>query len=307
MSKKLFFIFNPKAGKGQIRNSLADIIDVFNKYGYEVIVRATQGPKDAYEMTKEYEDKVDAIICSGGDGTLDEVVTGIMEKGSHAKIGYIPAGSTNDFAASMFMPRTMIGAAENIMSGEIYQCDIGRFNSQTFAYVAAFGIFTDVSYQTGQGMKNIFGHGAYFLEGVKRIFDIKSYHMRVEAKELTAEADFIYGMVTNSRSIGGFKNLTGKNVDMDDGLFEVTLIRMPQNPMELQEIITALLTEEDNTDLIYSFKTARIRLISEEPVAWTLDGEFGGDHREAEIENLHKALNLLLRSTKEDEWKNSLM
>jgi len=156
-------------------------------------------------------------------------------------------------------------------------------------------------------MKNIFGHAAYILEGMKRLFDIKHYHIKVESKEVNTEADFIYGMVTNSRSIGGFKHLTGKNIDMDDGLFEVTLIKYPTSPVEAQEIITALLTAEDNTDQIYSFKTSHIKLTCDEPLSWTLDGEFGGEHYVADIENRHKALNLLLRSTKEDEWKNMLM
>lgn len=307
MAKTLLFVFNPRAGKGQIRNSLLDIIDIFNKHGYEVLARATQYSRDAYEKTKEYADKVDLIVCSGGDGTLDEVVTALMEKGSNTRIGYIPSGSTNDFANSLFIPKSMTAAAENIMEEVLYKCDIGRFNQQTFAYVAAFGMFTDVSYQTDQDLKNVLGHGAYLLEGIKRIFDMKSYHLKVESKELKTQGKFIYGMVTNSRSIGGFKNLTGRNVDMDDGLFEVTLIKMPTNPLELQEIITSLLTEEDNTDLIYSFKTSHIKITSDEPLSWTLDGEFGGDHYEADIENRHKALNLLLRSTKEDEWKNLLM
>ena len=307
MDKKLFFVFNPKAGKGQIREALIDIIDIFNKNGYEVIAYATQKARDAYEKTKVYESKVDMIVCSGGDGTLDEVVTAVMETGSNIRIGYIPAGSTNDFANSLFMPKSLTAMASNIMEEVLYRCDIGRFNRQSFAYVAAFGIFTDVSYQTAQDMKNIFGHAAYILEGMKRLFDIKHYHIKVESKELNTEADFIYGMVTNSRSIGGFKHLTGKNIDMDDGLFEVTLIKYPTSPVEAQEIITALLTAEDNTDQIYSFKTTHIKLTCDEPLSWTLDGEFGGEHYVADIENRHKALNLLLRSTKEDEWKNMLM
>ena len=137
LEKKLVFIFNPKAGKGKIKTSLMDIVDIFNKGGYEVIIRATQAPKDAYEQVKKYADKVDLIVCSGGDGTLDEVVTGITEVGSNVPIGYIPAGSTNDFANSLFMPKNMLDAASMIMDGEIYKCDVGRFNHQTFAYVAA--------------------------------------------------------------------------------------------------------------------------------------------------------------------------
>lgn len=280
---------------------LLDIVDIFSSHDYEVIIRATQAPKDAYEKAKEYADSVDLIVCSGGDGTLDEVVTGITEKNSNVPIGYIPAGSTNDFANSLFMPKSMVKAAQMIMEENLYHCDIGRFNSQTFAYVAAFGLFTDVSYETDQDLKNVLGHVAYLLEGVKRLFDIKSYHMKVTSEEIQVEDDFIVGMITNSRSVGGFKNLTGKNVDMNDGLFEVTLIRHPKNPLRLQEIMTALVMAEDNTDMIYSFKSKKLMIETEEEVPWTLDGEFGGDHTYVEIENRHKALNLYLKSTKAKE------
>lgn len=298
MGKKLIFIFNPKAGKGKIKASLTEIIDIFNKGGYEVLIRATQCPKDAYEQAKLYADKVDLVVCSGGDGTLDEVITGIMESGSPVPIGYIPAGSTNDFGNSLSISKNMPEAAADIMEEESYYCDIGRMNESTFVYVAAFGLFTSVAYETDQDLKNILGHLAYVLEGVKQLFEIKSYHMRVETEEQVIEDDFIFGMVTNSRSVGGFKNLTGKNVDMNDGLFEVTLITRPKNPIELQEIMTGLVTEEDNSDLIYSFKASRILIESQEEVAWTLDGEFGGNLKRAEIENRHKALNLYLKRKK---------
>ncbi|MDD7220160.1 MAG: YegS/Rv2252/BmrU family lipid kinase [Clostridia bacterium] len=305
MGKKMLFIFNPKAGKGKIKSNLLDIVDIFNKGGYEVIIYSTQKPRDAYEKAKEYDGKVDLIVCSGGDGTLDEVVTGVMEKDSSVPIGYIPAGSTNDFANSLFMPKSMKKAAEMIMEEELYHCDIGKFNNESFTYIAAFGLFTDVAYETDQDLKNILGHVAYLLEGVKRLFDIKSYHMKIESKELEVEDDFIFGMVTNSRSVGGFKNLTGKNVDMNDGLFEVTMITMPKTPLELQEIMTAMLTAEDNTDLIYSFKSAKITISSQEAVSWTLDGEFGGEQTKVEIQNCHQALNLYLKSTKDEEKRAS--
>ena len=252
---------------------------------------------DAYEQVKKYADKVDLIVCSGGDGTLDEVVTGITEVGSKVPVGYIPAGSTNDFANSLFMPKNMLDAASMIMKEEIYRCDVGRFNSQTFAYVAAFGLFTDVSYETSQDLKNILGHLAYVLEGAKRLLDIKAYHMKVTTENGVIEDNFIYGMVTNSRSVGGFKNLT-KDVDMNDGLFEVTLIVQPKNPLEMQEIIRNLLNMEDNSDLIYSFKARKLTVEAEEEVAWTLDGEYGGSPRLVEIENLQQALNLCLKSDK---------
>ena len=294
----MLFVCNPKAGKGKIKTHLLDIVDIFSSHDYEIIIRSTQAPRDAYEKAKEYANSVDMIVCSGGDGTLDEVVTGIMEAESSVPIGYIPAGSTNDFANSLFMPKNMTKVAEMIMEEELYHCDIGRFNQKTFADVAACGLFTDVSYETDQDLKNVLGHVAYVLEGVKRLFDIKSYHMKVTSDEVQAEDDFIVGMITNSRSVGGFKNLTGKNVDMNDGLFEVTLIVHPKNPLQLQEIITALVMAEDNTDLIYSFKTKKLTIESDEEVPWTLDGEFGGDHSYVDIENRHKALNLYLKSTK---------
>ena len=294
----MLFVFNPKAGKGKIKTHLLDIVDIFSSHDYEIIIRSTQAPRDAYEKAKEYANSVDMIVCSGGDGTLDEVVTGIMEAESSVPIGYIPAGSTNDFANSLFMPKSMTEAASMIMTEQLYHCDIGRFNNQSFTYIAAFGLFTDVAYQTDQDLKNVLGHVAYDLEGVKRLFDIKSYHMKVTSDEVQAEDDFIVGMITNSRSVGGFKNLTGKNVDMNDGLFEVTLIVHPKNPLQLQEIITALVMAEDNTDLIYSFKTKKLTIESDEEVPWTLDGEFGGDHSYVDIENRHKALNLYLKSTK---------
>ena len=293
----MLFVFNPKAGKGRIKMHLLDIVDIFNKGGYEVIIRATQGPKDAYEQVKEYADQVDLIACSGGDGTLDEVVTGIVEVGSQTPIGYIPAGSTNDFANSLFMPKNMLDAASMIMEEQVYRCDIGKFNQQTFAYVAAFGLFTDVSYETSQDLKNILGHLAYVLEGAKRLLDIKAYHMKVTTESGVIEDNFIYGMITNSRSVGGFKNLT-RDVDMNDGLFEVTLIVQPKNPLEMQEIVRNLLSMEDATDLIYSFKARKLSFEAEEEVAWTLDGEYGGSPKTVEIENLQQALNLYLKSTK---------
>lgn len=301
MEKTLLFIYNPKSGTGKIKTALSDVVDVFNRHGYEVLIHATQRRLDAAEIAQKYAGKVEMIVCSGGDGTLDEVVTGVMRSGKHSPIGYIPAGSTNDFAASLFMPKGMVECAENIMSGQHYFCDLGKFNNRTFTYVAAFGLFSDVSYDTPQDMKNVFGHMAYILKGAQQLLDIKSYHLRVESEEVMAEDDFIYGMVTNSRSVGGFKNLTGKNVDMDDGLFEVTLIKMPENILELNEILTALTMQEDNTELIYSFKTRKITFYSEDEVSWALDGEDGGAWTEVEIENQKQALDLCMESTRKHE------
>ena len=229
MKGRMLFIFNPRSGKGQIRNKLMDIIDVFVKGGYEVVVHPTQGVKDAEKMAKSMAEEVDLIVCSGGDGTLDEVVTGLMEIGANVPLGYIPAGSTNDFASSLEIPRDMVKAAQDIVDGHLFSVDVGSFNEDNFIYVAAFGMFTDVSYETSQDLKNILGHLAYVMEGAKRIFDVKTYHLCVEANGEVHEGDYIYGMITNSHSIGGFRNLVGNDVEMDDGLFEVTLIKKPKN------------------------------------------------------------------------------
>ena len=298
MEKKMLFIFNPRAGKGQIKSKLVDIVDIFAKHGWEIIIYPTQRARDAYEQARKYANQVDMIVCSGGDGTLDEVVSGVNQENDRLPIGYIPAGSTNDIANSLFIPKHMIKAAQNIREGHLYHCDIGKLNESIFAYIAAFGLFTDVAYQTDQDLKNVLGHVAYVLEGMKRIFDIKSCHMRVEADENVYEEDFIFGMVTNSRSVGGFKHLTGKNVDMNDGLFEVTLIKKPRNPLELQEIVTAILTQEDNTEMIYSFKAACLQIEADTPVPWTLDGEYGGKPSKILIQNCHQALNIYLSNSK---------
>jgi len=303
VGKKMLFVFNPKAGKGKIKTHLLDIIDIFNKNDYEVIIRSTQKAKDAYEQAREYADEVDLIVCSGGDGTLDEVVTGMMKRDRDKRdpIGYIPTGTTNDFASSLHIPRGLLEAADNAVNGEVFSCDAGRFNDDIFVYIAAFGLFTDVSYQTKQSMKNVLGHLAYVLEGAKRLFNIPSYRVKVTHDDEVIEDEFVYGMVTNSRSVGGFRNLIGKQVGFDDGVFEVTLIKTPKNPIELQEIIAALMIQQMDSKYMYTFKSGRIMFESIEEIPWTLDGEFGGEHDEVVIENLNKELQIMVPGTHEED------
>ena len=258
--KKLLFVYNPRAGKEMLKPRLSDVLDIFVKAGYEVTVHPTQAYRDAYYQIKEYEvGKYDLIACSGGDGTIDEVATGMMKRREMGKdvvpVGYIPAGTTNDFAKSLHIPRKPLAAADNAVKGVPFPCDIGKFNDCVFVYIAAFGIFTDVSYETDQAVKNVLGHMAYILEGAKRIFNIPSYKIKVEHDGEVIEDEFIFGMVTNSRSVGGFSNMVGKNIVFDDGLFEVTLIKTPKNPIALQEIIAALLIEQVDTKHMYTFKT----------------------------------------------------
>ena len=292
--KRMLFIYNPRAGKGLLRPKLSDIIDIFVKAGYEVVVYPTQAYRDAYKKILGYNaEEYDLVVCSGGDGTIDEVVTGMMHRSARTPVGYIPTGTTNDFANSLHIPKGLLKAADNAVNGELFPCDVGKFNDDIFVYVAAFGIFTDVSYETKQEVKNILGHLAYVLEGTKRLFNVPSYGIKVEHDGEVIEDEFIFGMVTNSRSVGGFRSMIGKQVVFDDGLFEVTLIRKPANPIALQEIIAALLIEQVDTKHMYTFKTGHITFESLEEIPWTLDGEFGGEHDEVVIDNLNKQLEIM--------------
>ena len=296
--KKLLFIFNPHAGKAQIKSRLLQIVDLMVKRGYDVTIYPTQAKRDALKIVQKRAEEFDLIVCSGGDGTLDEAVSGMMLSGKKVPLGYIPAGSTNDFANSLKIPKDMVKAAEIAISGKTFACDVGMFNEKPFVYVAAFGMFTAVSYKTRKEWKNILGHAAYLLEGVKSVTEIASYRLCVECEGKVIEDEFIYGMITNSNSVGGFKNMTGKNVLLDDGKFEVTLIRMPKNIVELHTILGSLTKRIDNTDLIYSFKSDCITFLSEEKVSWTLDGEYGGSLHEVTVRNLRQALEIMVRKSR---------
>ena len=292
--KKALFIYNPNSGKELLKPKLSDVIDTIVKGGYEVTVYPTQMYKDAYRKIMTYTGTYDRIICSGGDGTLDEVVTGMIERKENIPIGYIPTGTTNDFANSLHIPKNLLEAAHSAVYGAEFACDVGRFNDDIFAYIAAFGLFTDVSYETKQELKNVLGHFAYILQGATKLLDVPSYHLRVSYDEGVIEDEFILGMVTNSRSVGGFRKAVSDDVAFDDGIFEVTLIKMPKSLIALQEIIAALLVDQFDTKYMYSFKTRKITFESEKEIAWTLDGEYGGDHTKVEIENLQKAVKIII-------------
>ncbi len=292
--KKLLFIANLRSGRAQIRPLLGDILETFVRVGYEVSVHITQCQGDAEVVARERAATVDRIVCSGGDGTLDEVVSGVMQSGCTVPVGYIPAGSTNDFASSVGISKDMIKAAEAACGGRLFPCDVGRFNDGHFIYVAAFGMFTEVSYQTPQEMKNIFGHAAYVIEGMRQLADIPVFRMEVEWNGQRVYDDFIYGMVTNAKTVGGFSGLIAPPVDLSDGRFEVTLIRLPRTPMDWNEVITYLTGARESTEMIVSFQTSEVSFAARERVPWTLDGEAGGAHAQVEIRSLCQALNLVV-------------
>ncbi|MDE6661943.1 MAG: YegS/Rv2252/BmrU family lipid kinase [Lachnospiraceae bacterium] len=292
MGKNMLFVYNPRAGKAQIRSNLLDIIDIFVKADYEVTAYPTQKPGDAIKAVKNRREGYDIVVCSGGDGTLDEVVRGMMRCEEKLPIGYVPAGSTNDFANSLKIPRSMIKAADVVVNGKLFKCDVGAFNDDSFIYVAAFGIFTDVAYETKQDLKNVLGHTAYLLEGMKRLSSIKSYHMKITCDDMELDEEYIYGMITNSNSVAGFKGITGKDVELNDGMFEVTLIRKPAILKDMNDIMAALTDKRIESDAIKVFKASKIIIESEQEVAWTLDGEYGGSHNKVVVENKKEALEI---------------
>lgn len=293
--KKMLFVYNPYAGKGMIKNKIADIIDIFTQNDYLVTAYPTQHALDGYDKVCAADGMYDMIVCSGGDGTFNEIISAVMcHREKKPEIGYIPAGTTNDFAATLKIPKNIVKAARSIASGRAFTCDIGKMNGKYFTYVAAFGLFTDVSYTTSQKMKNIFGHQAYVLESIKSLANIKAYNLTVKCGDQIMKGCYIYGMVANSKSIGGFKGLAGKDVELDDGLFEVALVKKPENAIDLQQIVAGVINGNHDNDMIERFKTDHIIIECEESVAWTIDGENADEHQRVEITVKRKAFDIMI-------------
>ncbi len=287
--KKLLFIYNPVAGSGKVRSRLGEIVERFIPFGYEVTLHPTQSRGDAQEFVRQRGGEFDRIVCAGGDGTLNEVVSGLLEVEKAPVLGYIPAGTTNDFSRTLGLPSNLVQAAGCAMTGTPQAVDIGEFNGRTFVYVAAFGLFSGVSYSTPQEMKNALGHLAYVVSGITSLGASQSYRVKVEYEGGVLEDDFIYGMVSNTVSVGGILGLNKDNVCLTDGKFEVTLVRKPQNPVELNEILMALMKQKTQGNVI-GFSTSWVKFTCQKEVPWTLDGEFGGKVKEANINVRKQAL-----------------
>lgn len=295
--KKLYFIINLVAGRATIGYKLGEIIDEFNKTDYEVTVRITQSSDDASEQALyACENGIDLLVCAGGDGTLSQCLHGLMKAERKIPIGYIPAGSTNDFARTLGIPKTAMEAVKWITTGKPIQCDIGSFNDKYFTYIVAFGAFTNVTYETSQQVKNILGHASYLLNGMTQLSTVRSKRMRIEYNDNIIEDDFCFGMVTNSASVAGLLSIS--DFLLDDGMFEVTLIKKPKNIVQLQKIVHSLLniSEEIDKEYIKFFRTDKITFtsLSDEQISWTLDGEFGGDTQVNTITNCNKAIEFMI-------------
>lgn len=294
--KRMLFIYNPHAGQGRVTANLSHIIDAFTYQGYLPAVYPTRAAGDATRVVAGIGKHYRKIVCCGGDGTLHEVVTALMDLPDPPVLGYIPAGTTNDFAKNLDLPRDMALAANVAVTGPSMACDMGRFNAAPFVYVAAFGAFTDVSYGTPQRFKNLFGHLAYVLEGIGRLGAIKSVPMTVTWEDGQVEGNFIFGMVSNTRSVGGFRGLPAKEVKLDDGKFEVVLVRQPENAAQLNAILTAVITQNPGPDgPVIGFHASKVKFAADKAIPWTLDGEYGGDHQTAVVENVPQALPLIYR------------
>lgn len=276
--KKIYFIVNLVAGKAVISKKLGKIIDEFVKNGYEVTVHTTQSGDDAVEQAVyACENGFDKLVVAGGDGTLSQCLQGVMGSDRRIPIGYIPAGSTNDFAKSLGIPSDQLKAAVVAAQGEPVFCDVGGFNDRYFSYVAAFGAFTNITYETSQKVKNVFGHAAYIADGAKELGHIKAKPMRIEYEDMVIEGDFVYGMVTNTSSVAGMIKM--KDFLLDDGIFEVTLVRKPRNPAELGKTALSLLKNDMTDKNIIFLRTNKVTItnLSDEPFSWTRDGEYGGE------------------------------
>ncbi len=289
--KNALFIFNPSSGKARIKNQLYDIVQFYTENGYRVTVYPTQKPGDGYRFTKELQSEYDLVVCSGGDGTLNEIVSGCLDSGNITRLGYIPSGSTNDFARSIGIPSNLEDALALTCNGTAYGIDIGSFNSKYFIYVAGFGAFTRISYSTPQKVKNSLGYLAYVLEGIKELSELRNYHVVMEYDSGKVEGGFIMGFVMNSFSIAGFKSPISYLTELNDGLFEILLIKSPNNIIELQEIITSLLNGSLESRHLVCVRTSNIKITSD-AMDWTLDGEFGGRYEEVEISNIRKAIQI---------------
>jgi YegS/Rv2252/BmrU family lipid kinase len=296
--KKLLLIMNPKSGVMLAPKYLSDIVQRFSGAGYLTQVLMTEGRGDARDFAEEYGREADRIVVSGGDGTLNEVIDGMLTAGLSIPIGYIPSGSTNDFANSIGLPSTIFDCVDTIIEGTPSVFDIGEFNGRYFSYVASFGAFTSTSYSVPQNLKNILGHTAYVLGGIKDILSIRPVHAKVTAdkdtpNEMIVEGDFIFGAVCNSMSVGGILKLDKLDVDMNDGLMEVLLVRVPGDPIALNDIMLSMLDGRLQSDQIEFFSAREMEFEIDEGTHWTLDGEYEEGRDKCFVRTIRSAINLI--------------
>lgn len=291
--KKMLFILNPSAGTKKANKVLADILAVFNRGDMDVHIYITAGPQDAIGAVQKLGRGMDLVVCCGGDGTFNETITGLLKAKLDLPIGYIPAGSTNDFANSLKLPADPIAAARKIVEGTPQPLDVGQFGSRYFSYVASFGAFTKASYATPQNVKNALGHTAYVLGGIHELSQIRKTHVRLELDGKPLEDDYLFGAVCNSTSVGGILTLDPNQVDMQDGKFEVLLVRAPRELGEITECIAAVQKQQYNCRMMTFRSAQQITIYADADMFWTLDGEKELGHSQVSVTNLHHAIRLI--------------
>ena len=294
--KKLLLILNPCSGKKKASHALADVVNVFNRGGYDVTVYITAARGDATKVVAQRAPEFDLVVCAGGDGTFNETISGLLAGGHDTPIGYLPAGSTNDFASSLHLSKNLVEAARDIVEGTPRRLDVGRFNDRYFSYVASFGAFTRASYATSQNVKNALGHLAYILSGIKELAYIRSRRLRFTLDDgRVLEDEYIFGAISNSTSVAGILTLSEDLVDMNDGVFELLLVRKPENLLELNDCVLALTTQDYHTPML-TFTSARsVEIEAPEDMDWTLDGEREPGRAHCRAENLHDAIRIVTR------------
>lgn len=294
--KKLLLILNPCSGKKKASHALADVVNVFNRGGYDVTVYITAARGDATKVVAQRAPEFDLVVCAGGDGTFNETISGLLAGGHDTPIGYLPAGSTNDFASSLHLSKNLVEAARDIVEGTPRRLDVGRFNDRYFSYVASFGAFTRASYATSQNVKNALGHLAYLLSGIKELAYIRSRRLRFTLDDgRVLEDEYIFGAISNSTSVAGILTLSEDLVDMNDGVFELLLVRKPENLLELNDCVLALTTQDYHTPML-TFTSARsVEIEAPEDMDWTLDGEREPGSAHCRAENLHDAIRIVTR------------
>ena len=293
--KKTLLIVNPVAGRQKIRTALVDVVDALVKTGHEITIYTTQKDTNPCEIVREKSGLYDYVVCSGGDGTFSEILSATMEWKTRPVLGYIPCGTTNDFASGLGLSTDCRSAALEIAYGVPHTFDAGKLNDRYFSYVASFGVFTEASYQTPQEMKNTFGYMAYLLEGIKELTSIKEIPVRIETKDQIIEDTFVFGAITNARTVGGLFRLKEDAVDLNDGLLEVMMVRLPRTPMDLSALVTAVNMMNYDSPLFVHFQTDALKITAQEPLTWTIDGERFSGQETDEIVCVKDAFRLMMR------------
>lgn len=300
LSKNILMIVNPVSGRGILKQKLWKILELFSSADITTNIIFTKKSGDATEIAKNCSDDIETIVCAGGDGTLNEVISGLMQNPTPHKLGYIPVGTTNDLASSLGISKNPIEATKNIIAGHTEKIDIGSFSGRYFNYVASFGAFTEASYNTSQEAKNILGHFAYILEGIMSLANIRPYKVKFTFNDTVLEDDFIFSAISNTTSLGGVLKLKDTLVALNDGEFELLVVKNPTNIIQLQKILGEIMTQNFSGDLVQLYHTSHIVVESEDGFDWTLDGECHHGTKKEEIKNINKAIKLIVPSSKSE-------